>query len=246
MSGKATPSELLRKRNARLARINRARWLALERQAQRELEAALAGQLRLILAAEGTAMTATLDASMPALANALLGVLQDAAGLGVEQAEAQLSSIGLSIDWTLPNTAARDWAREYAYGLVRGINDTSREFLQKEIAQWTESGEPLSELSKRLTDMFGERRAGLIASTEVTRAYTNGNIAGWRASGMVDRDPEQKSPLHPGCRCGIVLQMEPDGSWIYVWRTAMDELVCPECGDLADQSVGIAREAPVD
>ena len=91
--------------------------------------------------------------------------------------------------------------------------------------------------------MFGERRAELIASTEVTRAYAEGNVAGWRASGMADREPEQKPPYHPGCRCWLVLQMNADGSWDYVWRTATDEIVCPECGDLADTTVGIAREA---
>lgn len=140
-------------------------------------------------------------ATRPELRAKLERMLLNATDLGVLGAEAAL---GVSIDWTLANLAARDWASSYSYELVRGINETSRRVLQRAVARWTESGEPLSALQKDLAPYFGRRRAAMISSTETTRAYASANVETFTQNGV------QR----------------------HRWNSARDELVCPRCGPL--------------
>ena len=123
----------------------------------------------------------------------------------------------LSVDWQLANNAAAQWALEYGYDLVRGITDTTRRRLQTEIQRFVTNGETLPQLTGRLEDVFGPVRAEMVAVTEVTRAYAEGNRASWRESGVI----EQRE-----------------------WRTANDELVCPICGPLAGQIAGLDESFP--
>jgi SPP1 gp7 family putative phage head morphogenesis protein len=113
------------------------------------------------------------------------------------------SGAALAIDWQLANNAAAEWARRYGYELVRGMNDTTRQRLQREIVQFVQNEESLPDLIERLEDVFGPVRAEIVGVTEVTRAYQQGSLASWRQSGMI-----QKKEV----------------------RTANDELVCPICG----------------
>lgn len=131
----------------------------------------------------------------------------------VRQAVFELSG-RVFIDWDAVNTDALRFAETYTYELVNGINATSREFLQREISAWIESGEPLPKLVERIdsSGMFGEMRSQMIAVTEVTRAYTQGNLIAWKESGVVD-----------GKR----------------WETVNDEKVCPVCGPMEGKEVGL-------
>jgi len=215
--------------------------LAQERSATAAIAEALEEQLTAALKPGPAA--ADLGLGDKILQAAILAVLQEAAELGAEAAMGDLADLGIAVDWALVNEAARDWARGYTMELVRGIDDTSRELLQKEIAQWMESGEPLSKLTETLSDYFGEKRAALIAMTETTRAYNEGNIAGWKEAGLADREPEERPPLHPGCRCTLSITEASSGDWVYIWNTGNDEIVCPDCVELGDKSnVGIAME----
>lgn len=137
----------------------------------------------------------------PQLRASLQRLMMNAVDLGVDAAETQM---GIGIDWTLANTAARDWAAEYSYRLVSDINDTSRRILQKYIARQIETGQPLAELEKQLEPYFGKRRARLIASTETTRAYAMANMETYRQNGVE----------------------------FVRWNTAFDELVCRICKPL--------------
>lgn len=118
----------------------------------------------------------------------------------------------LSIDWQLANNAAAAWARRYGFELVRGMVDTTRDRLQREIADFITNSETMPQLTRRLKDVFGPVRAELVAVTETTRAFAEGNRAAWRESGII----EQRE-----------------------WRTANDELVCPICGPLANTVAGL-------
>lgn len=131
------------------------------------------------------------DAAVAAAGNALAGLVAD---------------VAVGVDWGLVNGAAVRWAREHALGVARDITDTSRDFVRQELAAWAESGAPLDELTGRLAPLFGPVRAEMIAVTETTRAFAEGNVITWRESGVVD-----------GLR----------------WMTAQDELVCPICEPLA-------------
>ncbi|CAK0767656.1 hypothetical protein CCP3SC1AL1_4240001 [Gammaproteobacteria bacterium] len=142
----------------------------------------------------------------------LFPLVRNAAVAGAGGALEGLDAMGVGVDWGLVNQAVAAWARGYTYDLVRQINGTTRKFLQGEIPAWVESGDPLEALIETLKPMFGKVRAEMIAATEVTRAFAEGNLATWRVSGVVK-----------GKR----------------WYTAEDELVCPICGPLAGMEVGL-------
>jgi SPP1 gp7 family putative phage head morphogenesis protein len=135
-------------------------------------------------------------------------LLTDTALAGARLALDGLLEIGVGVDWALVNQAVVDWAKHYSYGLVRGITETTRSFLQDEVSTWLTSGEPLQTLIDAIEPMFGVVRSEMIAVTEVTRSYAQGNMETWRESGVVDSKR---------------------------WFTAEDELVCPICGALAGE-----------
>lgn len=163
------------------------------------------------------------------LLDALRRMLLTSALSGVETGAGQLDTIGFGVDWTLVNEAARQWVLgvnpELLAGKVKELFDqvqlTSIRTLRQEIAGWIETGEKLPDLVKRLAPTFGKQRAELIASTEVTRAYAEGNKQAWQAAGIVEKRE---------------------------WRTAADERVCPICGPLHGQQAGLndAFEGGVD
>lgn len=126
-----------------------------------------------------------------------------------------LAQVGVGIDYDLVNADVTKQIKAYTFDLVKDITDTTRTELQTKIAAWQESGQPLDDLIEALTPTFGEARAKLISSTEVTRAFATGNQAAWTASGVVDG-------------------ME--------WSTANDELVCPVCAPLNGTKLDLDAE----
>jgi SPP1 gp7 family putative phage head morphogenesis protein len=132
-------------------------------------------------------------------------MLQRSADLGVNVAIDQFDRIGFGFDWTLANQRAAEWASQYTGQLIADIDRTTQGRLRTAVSEWISNGDPLSKLRGELAPIFGDKRADLIASTEVTRAYSEANRIAYRESGVVD-------------------QIE--------WRTAADELVCPICGPL--------------
>jgi SPP1 gp7 family putative phage head morphogenesis protein len=127
---------------------------------------------------------------------------------------------GIDISWELANAGAEEWARIYGFDLVGGITRTTRDRLQKEIAQWVANDETINQLARRLADPngpFSPKRARMIAVTETTRAFAEGNREAWRESGVI----EQRR-----------------------WNTSVDELVCPICGPLHNVVVGIDEDFP--
>lgn len=143
-------------------------------------------------------------------------LLGEAALLGVQAARMQVGDTPtIGVEWDGVNEAALAWARSYSYELVRGLNETSLTLLQQEIGDWIERGGTLEELRTRLAPHFGEERARSIAATEVTRAYAEGNLEAWRATGLVSGKE---------------------------WRTAKDDRVCPICGPLHGELVALEGE----
>lgn len=140
-----------------------------------------------------------------ALERALREALEQSADLGVRFAIANLDTIAFAFDWTLSFAEAREYADEFAGLLVRDINQTTLSQLRDSITRWIDEGAPLDELIDDIAPLFGQDRAELIASTEVTRAYAGGAEIAYRHSGVVEE-----------------LQ----------WFTANDERVCPICAPL--------------
>ena len=67
----------------------------------------------------------------------------------------QLESIGMGFDWTLANTAARDWANRYVGELIGGIQETTRAQVRQAVAAWVDNGQPLEALIRELEPTFG-------------------------------------------------------------------------------------------
>lgn len=129
----------------------------------------------------------------------LLPLIRSAAQAGARSA---LSGLSVGVDWALVNRAVLAWVNRYVNELATGIIQTSKSFVWSSISDWIESGDPLDELIKTLSPMFGQVRAEMIGVTEVTRAFAEGNMAAWKESGVVD-----------GVR----------------WMTGEDDLVCEIC-----------------
>lgn len=144
--------------------------------------------------------------------DALSRTLIDAADLGVRIAAEQLEGIGFGFDWTLTNTEAWEWAEQYAGQLIAGIDRTTVERTRQAVGRWVLNGEPLARLAEDLTPIYGPLRAEMIAATEVTRAFAEGNKRAYRESGVVS---------------------------MVEWRTARDERVCPICGPLHGQQLAM-------
>lgn len=104
------------------------------------------------------------------------------------------------------------WARRISPELAATITGTTRKFVTQALSDWVASGRPKAELVDTLKPMFGKVRAQMIGTTEITRAYFEGNRATWKESDVVD-------------------------GWEF--RAAEDELVCPYCGEVDGKQFGL-------
>ncbi len=115
------------------------------------------------------------------------------------------AGVELNVDWQLLSRQALDFAHQYMYDLIRGLDDTTREKVREAVTAWLESGAPLDDLKKSIEAIFHDSvRADMIAATESARAYNQGAQERWRS---LD-----------------VLKM--------TWQTSNDDLVCPICGPM--------------
>lgn len=135
----------------------------------------------------------------------------------------------LNIDWNLIPSDAIAAVEKHVGKLIKGIDATTLADVQRIIAEWLESGEPLSELTRQLEPIFDDPvRAARIAQTESSAAYNQGAITRWADAGVTKMKfktvqdtrvcAECKPlageigtiedgwdgvfiPVHPGCRC---------------------------------------------
>ena len=140
-----------------------------------------------------------------ALEEKLRAALYESVTLGVNVSLDMMDAIGLSFDYTMVMDEALEWARGYSYELIKGISETGVDVVSRAVSRMIESGKPLSSLVDELMTVYGLPRARMIAATETTRAFYEGQTASFRASGVVQKQE---------------------------WRTARDERVCPICGPL--------------
>ena len=91
----------------------------------------------------------------------------------------------IEVDWNLLSQEALDYAREYAYDLIKGINATTTDSIRKAITEWMQTGAPQQELAAALETIVKDpSRAALIAQTESTRVYNEGARKRWSAAGI--------------------------------------------------------------
>ena len=127
-------------------------------------------------------------------------------GVFLEGAQTLLDDQPIGVDWGLVNERAVDWTSQYTFELVQGITNTTRDLIDKKVAQFFEEpSSTIRSLTKELQQAFGPVRAEMIAVTEVTRAAAEGQ--------RQLADEIQKET-------GIVM--------IEIWQTADDD-ACPKC-----------------
>jgi SPP1 gp7 family putative phage head morphogenesis protein len=115
----------------------------------------------------------------------------------------------LGVDADVYNPTVTDWARKYAGELAHGLTKTDKTRLRQHLSAWVESHEDFPALVTRVDSFLNNQaRARMVAATEATRCYAEGNLIAWRASEVVTGK---------------------------IWETAMDEAVCPICGALHGQ-----------
>lgn len=118
---------------------------------------------------------------------------------------AMIASAGFADAERAYDFAAR-WADEYAFGLVKGITETTAQRIRDALEASRRNDWPREMLVERLSRVFGRVRAEMIATTELTRAYSQGTEIARQI--MHDFGVER----------------------VHVWRTAQDERVCQICG----------------
>jgi hypothetical protein len=122
----------------------------------------------------------------PAVQASTAAVLQDQALVGVQSGMEKLGQIaGITVkDATrLANPRAIAAAEAQAADLVRGVDQTTRDALNRLVVQAQTGGWSAQQLIDRIVadHAFSEARAETIARTEIGRSSVAGNIAGWRA-----------------------------------------------------------------
>ncbi len=146
-----------------------------------------------------------------ALNQLIIVTLMDGVGEGVNGLP---SNYQVLADWNVVNQSVLEYAKIYRYDLIKKITDTTRNQVQTAITDWMREGSPLEALTARLEPVFGAVRAEMIAVTETTRVFAEGNKMAWDSTGVVNTSK---------------------------WQTANDDLVCPICGPLNDQ---VTEEMP--
>jgi hypothetical protein len=149
---------------------------------------------------------------------ALMLPILERAAMGAAQAQVEpakalpLSTLAVIWDDTVIAVAAMDWARRYVGELIKRITDNTRALVREAVSAFIDTpGMTIGDLRRSLEPAFNEVRAQRIAVTETTRAFSEGqNLV--------------REQLRRG---GLQLER--------VWRTSMDERVCPICGALADK-----------
>lgn len=138
---------------------------------------------------------------------------------GIEEGRILLgdASLGITIDWDLVNDYARAWAIAHTATVVAQITETSMTAFVNAFPDWVASGEHLNVLIAELAKHYEPWRAEMIAVTETTRAFTQGNHVYWGATGVVDGTQ---------------------------WMTGEDELVCPLCLPLDGTKADIGQPYP--
>lgn len=208
----------------------------LERLHADKLTRAFAKVLRLVIPASTTPENISAQiavqryiANQSLIRDALVEMLMDAAvdlggRTGLAQVEWLLGTgkAAIGISWDLVSQDVLDWILGtaiqpgYADVLTESVGATSATQIRRYVSEWVSNGLPLRVLIDNLqSTTLSAHRAQLIATTEVTRAYAEGNRAAWRASGIIER---------------------------MRWQTSNDELVCPVCGPLSGRVIEVSAE----
>lgn len=134
-------------------------------------------------------------------------------------------------DEGLLSAAALEWIKTRSLMLAKMVNGTTRDELRAVLAEGFEAGESIFKITKRIKQYYQngyERRAPIVARTEVIAASAQGAIEGYKDAGVqkvewytaLDErtcplceplhgkiypiNEAEMPPLHPQCRCVLI------------------------------------------
>lgn len=144
------------------------------------------------------------------LFDVLLPVLASAIEVAARESYDDLAGrVELGVSWEIVSQAVPQWAEQHTAEIVAEISKTSMDGFLAEFEKWLQSGEPLDSLILSLEQYYSPVRAEMIAVTETTRAFAEGNINVWKETGFVSG---------------------------FDVVTARDDVVCPTCIDQYKQN----------
>jgi SPP1 gp7 family putative phage head morphogenesis protein len=112
---------------------------------------------------------------------------------------------GIVFDPAKVQNDASAWANQYTPELIGGLNETTRDLVQRIILEGRSTPLTLSQIAERLAPAFGRQRADVIATTELTRAAAQATVA------------SQEYLRQAGV------------NMVMIWQTNNDERTCPIC-----------------
>lgn len=134
--------------------------------------------------------------------------------LDIAQSGVRRAALRIGVNTNLANAAAKSWAEKYTDALLEQLHTTNKDGIGKAVADWTaKPGATIAELKAEIEKVVSPQRAELIAVTETTRAYSEGNRISYQAAQV----------RH------------------WRWLTNNDDLVCPVCGPLNRRVVEIGE-----
>lgn len=169
----------------------------------------------------------------------LLPAIEEIAIAGANIGLDNLAQVGITLDPELTHAQAARWAREHTDALLERFNTVTQGSVGEIVQNWIATpGATRADLEARLLPILNENvaRAESVGVTEVTRAMAQGEYQSYTEAGIalpptfsngVDTAPFGP-PAHPRCRCWTRVVRLPDNTWVTVWATNRDELVCQQ------------------
>jgi hypothetical protein len=114
----------------------------------------------------------------------VLAAFKTAAARGAQQVGIEIADITAQVD-----DAAVAYAEEHGGELIKDLAGTTDESMRSLLSRAVEDGMSADELSDEIEGLgaFSDYRADTIARTELATAHVQGNVDGWRESGVVDK-----------------------------------------------------------
>ena len=132
-------------------------------------------------------------------------------------AEQVLLGQPIGIEWGIINQGAIQWSSQYSFDLIADLTATTRAAVRNAVGSFFEDQLTMGDLRNMLSQTFGPVRADMIASTEVTRAAVQGELA-------------------------FVAELRKEGVELVArWQTNVDESVCPICLPLNETLTWVAK-----
>ena len=124
-----------------------------------------------------------------------------------------LAEVGVDMTFDLQNPRALDYLNQHAMENATSYTDTMKEDIALEVQQGVEEGQSVDQIAGTLGEFFdgqSDYRAERLARTETIDAYAQGNLEGYRQSGVVTG----KEWLFDGgdCTSGECPDNEDDGT----------------------------------